>query len=315
GPSDIPAVFFVLLSMLLVLISACTKSHQTGPTIYSSASSLSYAAEYSSRLQALNKKFLEASAKARTNWEQFSGFAGELTGPRWDQVKVVYEKADQAGRSEAVVEWMRQSDHVTGFIDANEGVLSQRMGAYVNAQIKKEEKPAAEDFDSRPAVRWALKDATSKVIHDRYRELNEAHRLLAAHGDSLGKKDVKTLEKQVDTITEVSFIVYVVLLDLKQQLQAKVEEGDEVKGTLDNEIKRLQLVAEAPESSKEDKAAAREGMAELLKVKAPIDADAQKSRQVLDDFEERLEQFQKQYQGTFKKLIDVVEQKRAGTIG
>lgn len=313
-------LLWVLSSMVLVLSSGCTTTQQTGPTIYSSASSLSYATEYPSRLQTLNKKIDEVSAKARSNWGQFNRFAGELTEPRWDEVKTVYEKADMAGRSDAVVEWMRQSGHVTEFIETNDGALSQRIGAHVNAQInkdqikkeeKKDDKSDANEFDSRPAVRWALKDATSKVVDDRYRELNEAHRFITAYGNSLGKKNIKTLEAQVDEITEASFIVNVVLLDLRQQMQAKVDETDEVRATLDNEIERLQLVVDAPESSKKDKAAAKEGIAELLKTKAPIDANAQKARQNLDGFEQRLGQFQKEYQDAFKRLLDAVEQKAA----
>jgi hypothetical protein len=310
----------VISSMLFVLSSACTKNGQTGPTIYSSASSLRYATEYPSRLQALNKKIDEVSAKARWNWGQFNRFPSELSEPRWDEVKAVYEKADMAGRSEAVVEWFRQSKDVTEFIEANDSALSQRIGAHVNAQINKDKKSADageadKGFDSRPFVRWALKDATSKVIDDRSRELNEAHRFIALYGDYLGRNNIKTLETQVDKITEASFIVNVVLIDLGQQMRARVQETDEVQGTLDNEIDRLRRVAEAPESSKKDKAAAKEGIAELLKTKAPIDADAQKARQNLDGFEQRLELFQKEYQEAFLKLIDVVEQNAAEKAG
>jgi len=303
----------IVTGVIFVLSSACTKAPQTGPTIYSSASSLSYATEYPSQLQTLNKKSDDAIAKAKANWAQFNRFPGELSGPRWDEVRTVYETADMAGRSEAMVDWMRKSETVTEFIDTNDGVLSQRIGAHVNAQIPKAEKPAegTKEFDSRPHVRWALKNSTTKVIDDRSRELNEARRFIAAYADSLGKKNIKVLETHVDKIAEASFLVNIVLLDLRQQMQAKVGETDEVKRTLDNEIERLQLIADAPESSPKDKGAAKEGIAELLKTKAPIDAEAQKARQNLDSFEQRFEQLQKEYRETFKNLLDIVDQKAA----
>jgi hypothetical protein len=307
--SDTTNTVAVLSVSLLVLTCACTKTQQLGPTIHSSASSVNYAAEYPSRFQALNQKFVDSTTKARTDWDQFNRFVGELSGPRWEQVKTVYEQADAAGRSEAVVEWMRQSGYITEFIEGNDGVLSQRIGSHVNAQINKEAKPQEEQFDSRPFVRWALKDATSKLIDKRYKDLNEAHRFIDMYGDSLGKKNIKALEKQTDTITEASFIVYVALFDLRQQLEARIAEADDVKSTLDNEIEGLQLVAEDPKTSKDKKNATTKRISELLKIKAPIDEQTAKAKQLLTDFDKKLEQFQKDYKETFEKLIDAVEQK------
>jgi hypothetical protein len=272
---------------------------------------LSYATEYPSRLEALNKKFIDSSAKARSDWESFERFVRELKQPRWDQVKTVYQQADTAGRSEAIVQWMRQSGYITAFIESNDGAFAQRIGSHVNAQINKEEDPVVEDFDSRPFVRWALKDATGKLIEKRYQELNEAHRFVDMYSDSLGKKNLKVLGRQADTITEASFIVYVALIDLRQQMQARVEEADDVKNTLDNEIEGLQLVASDPEGTKEAKAVASKRIAQLLKIKAPIDAHIEKANTLVAEFEQKLEQLQKVYQEAFEKLIESVEQKEA----
>ncbi len=298
---------------VFVFITACTKTDQTGPTIYSSASSLSYATEYPSRLEALNQKFVDLSANAQSDWEGFKLFVRKLKQPRWDQVKTVYQQADMAGRSEAIVQWMRQSGYIAAFIESNDGAFAQRIGSHVNAQFNKEPDPAVEDFDSRPFVRWALKDATGKLIEKRYQELNEAHRFIDMYSDSLGKKNLKKLAQQTDTITEASFIVYIALIDLKQQMQARVDEADEVKNTLDNEIEGLQLVASDPEGTKEAKAAANKRIAALLKVKAPIDAHIEKARTLVADFEQKLEQLQNAYQEAFDKLIEAVEQKEADT--
>ncbi len=308
---DIRTSVLALWGALFLFHSACAKTQQTGPTIHSSASSVSYATEYPSRLEALGTQFTEATAMARENWSRFDGFTGELAEPRWDQVKTVYEKAQMAGQSQAVVEWMRQGATVRQFVEDNDASLSQRIGARVNAQIEKEKGAAVGEFDSRPSVRWALEDATDKVIEERYRELNEAHCFLAANSGSLEKKNVKALEKQVDTITETSFVVHVLLIDLKQQMQAKVEEADRIKETLDSEINRQRLIAEADESSKNDRAAATQKVQELSKIKGSIDAYAKSAGQTVDDFEQRLEQFQKEYREAFGKLIAAVEQKEA----
>jgi len=298
---------------ICVFVSACTKTDQTGPTIYSSASSLSYATEYPSRLEALNQKFVDSSAKARSDWESFEGFVSELKQPRWDQVKTVYQQADAAGRSDAIVQWMRQSGYITAFIESNDGAFAQRIGSHVNAQINKESGPAVDDFDSRPFVRWALKDSTSKLIEKRYQELNEAHRFVDMYSDTLGKKNLKDLGQQADTITEASFIVYIALIDLRHQMQARMEEADDVKNTLDNEIEGLQLVANDPDGTKEAKAAANKRIAELLKIKAPIDAHIEKAQALGEQFEQRLETIQNAYQEAFDKLIASVEQKERET--
>lgn len=308
---DIPIAIAWLATVVFVLAFSCNKSQQTAPTVYSSASSLSYAMEYPSRLEKLNQKFLDASAKARSNWNEFGRFAGALNRPRWDQVKTVYKQADMAGRSEAIVDWMRQSGYITEFIESNDGTLAQRIGTHVNSQINKKEDPAVEDIDSRPFVRWALKDATEKLVEKRYRELNEAHRFVAMYGETLGKKNLRNLEGQVDSITEASFIVYILLIDLKQQVQTRVDEAGEVKNTLDNEIEGLQLIADDPASGKDAKAAASRRISELLKVKAPIDAHTEKANKLIEEFELRLEQFQKEYQDKFSILIDAVEQMEA----
>lgn len=302
-----------LVAAIFVFVSACTKTDQTGPTIYSSASSLSYATEYPSRLDALNQKFIDSSAKAQSDWESFEGFVSKLKQPRWDQVKTVYQQADMAGRSEAIVQWMRQSGYITEFIDSNDGAFAQRIGSHVNAQINKEPGPADKDFDSRPFVRWALKDSTSKLIENRYQELNEAHRFVDMYSDSLGKKNLKVLGQHVDTITEASFIVYIALIDLRHQMQARMEEADDVKNTLDNEIEGLQLVVSDPDSTKEAKAAANKRIAELLEIKAPIDAHVEKAQALGEEFEQKLEALQKAYQEAFDKLIATVEQKETET--
>ena len=208
---------------------------------------------------------------------------------------------------------MRQSGYISAFIESNDGAFAQRIGSHVNAQISKESGSAVEDFDSRPFVRWALKDSASKLIEKRYQELNEAHRFVDMYSDTLGKKNLKDLGLQADTITEASFIVYIALIDLRHQIQARMEEADDVKNTLDNEIEGLQLVASDPDGTKEAKAAANKRIAELLKIKAPIDAHIEKAQALGEQFEQKLETIQNAYQEAFDKLIASVEQKERET--
>src|SRR5688500_16024650 len=104
------AVSFLFLAG--ALFCASCSSQQKGPQVASSSGQAGYAERYPDELAAARGKFSERESKARDSMSKCSGYPDELDKPNWDDVGKVVELADDAGKSQAYVDRVHETETV-----------------------------------------------------------------------------------------------------------------------------------------------------------------------------------------------------------
>jgi hypothetical protein len=289
-----------------MLLSACASTRDKGPELSSSTGSLTYATVYSARLQELNQRYSEGSTFAATVSTSFADYPGRLSKTDWTEVQGIYKEADEAGRSLQVAEGIRTHGKIAAFVEETQGDIAWRVANHVNNSAQKGGCNC--DYDAKGAVGWALKDATAKALEERLWSVNEGHRLVEEREELVGKKNVKTLHEQVQELTETSFFVFIDLVEMRMEMQRRVDEARDVTSTLEDAIadEKKVLNSDAPKARKK---AAEGRITELEDAKAPIEESAAQGKMNLEGADEKIAAAQKQYKEAFEALMDAVEQK------
>lgn len=285
------------------LLAACQS--QSAPKYASSAEEPAYAERYPETLAAIALEFEEDDARVTADIEKFSTFPGELTEPKWRDVATLYDRADDAGTRADFASQMEETESIERFYAESRDKIRQKVIGAANYAAK--QKPCEVELSG--PIAGSLDKAMERELEERARAHNPAHRYLADHEESLGKKNLEKLEEQVDAISKVSYIVRTKMPRAKQALEALIEEEPAVRRTLDLQKLEAQATLNDLSTSKTAKARAEERAQATDASLARLDADVEKAKALLPTVEDRAAEATKRYQKEFDLLQVAVEDK------
>lgn len=298
--------YALVLGFVATLTSTACSNQKPEPLTASSAGQSGYAERYPDQLGNARGGFVEQESAAQRVMAEFSTYPDELDEPGWDHVGTVVERADEAGRSSAYVDQLRQNDAVVQFFSEEEQELNNAVGGAVVYAAKQK----GVDADGLGgAATGALKRSVQKQLEERARERNEAHRYIEENQDALGKKNVDKLKSQADKISYVSYVVHVAVPQAQQDMQRLVDEGSEVKSTLDRTIEEANAVAADEKRGKADREAAKKRVEAAEAAKARIDEEIQQAQHALTEIEQRQQKLKQDYDAALEALKNKVEEK------
>jgi hypothetical protein len=277
------------------------------PEIASSAELSGYAVEYPERLGSLNETYRADSAEAREIFTAFAKHPDELKDPDWNQALNVTVRADEEGRSSAYVYRIDESRDVQAFFDEEKDDISRRVSGAVEAHAQKVECDC--DLDAYGKVVYSLKESVNKQLEKRLKSQSEASRLIERYGKSLGKKNSDVLEKQADSIARASYIVFVELPQLWNEIDRLAGEERKVKRTLENALEAERAFSAHPEVSKQEKKASEKRVAELEAALISINATVESARKIVSEGETDIPAIRGEYEDAFDKLCDAISKR------
>ncbi|MCP4676516.1 MAG: hypothetical protein GY854_13580 [Deltaproteobacteria bacterium] len=279
------------------------------PEIASSAGYSGYAVEYPGRLQILTEMYNQREVEARELFATFPSFPDELSEPSWGQVVAVMERADESGRSRAHVEHVEETAHVRAFFNEEKDEITRRVSGAVKAAQKKAECECK--IEAYGKVSYALKDSVNKQMDRRTTRRSEARRLIDRYKKSLGKKNIKPLEKQANAVMRASYIVYIELAELYTEIDSRVSEARRVKGTIEDALEAEREFATHPETPKAEKKASEKRIAELEEAKSSLDASVKGAEEIVSSGEMGIPAIRKEYDTAFDRLCDVLSERES----
>ncbi len=211
-----------------------------------------------------------------------------------------------------MVELLRSERDMDVFVERHGKELGWRVGGHVSSVLQKGGCKCADEGGR--AASYAVREAFRRQLDKRRRELNEAHRLLdlGVHGTS--KRDTGVLEEQVETLTSASFFVYVEAYDLREEIDALLDDERRVKRTLDRaiEAERAKLAEAEGERTREARSqakAAAERLELLEEARAPIEEASAKARSLRQGMDEEILALRDAYQEAFDELARAIEER------
>jgi chromosome segregation ATPase len=280
-------------------------SKQSGVVVESAASETGYASRYPEELAKTRNDFLTQESGARTLMQNMANYPGELDETDFARVKEVYSAADAAGRGGSYVARARENRSVESFFEAEKGEISKKVAGAANYAAS-QKGCKAEVYG--PASH-ALEKSVEKQLEERLRAHNEAHGIIDANEDALGKPNREKLEKHADEIAYASYLVRVATQESKADLERKIEEAKDVRSTLDRVIQEADAV-EADAGRKEgDKQKAKERKERAAKAKEQIDVEVKAADELIKDLEKRIKTLGEEYEKALSDLLAAVDAK------
>jgi hypothetical protein len=286
---------------LLFLLGCAEKQLQ--PTIETSAEQSSYAIAYPPLLEEQRKRLVEDKTQAT-----------ELTAKVRDhQLKVsadpklleeIVEAADSAGRSTTFVQAQREARAFRKFWDQERGPIGARVAAAAQKQIVDGGCPQGVDVSG--ATSYALREGFDRQLEKRVRDHNEAQHVIEREHIALGSAGTKEMEELADDIAYASYLVYVGLIDDKDDIAAMLTERRSVSSTLDSRLKaEREYLASA--KSKEDKKASEERIAAIEKSRGAIDTATTDAEAEIKELDQTIRQAQTDYSDALDALLERIK--------
>lgn len=226
-----------------------------------------------------------------------------LSSPSWADVQVVYARADEAGRTGGYVEEVERSQVVARFYIDEKDELNRRVGGAVQRAAKEKQC----DVDLFGPTSYALGKGIEEQIEERLRGSNEAHQYIDDHADALGKKNRPALEKQADSVSRASYLAYVALGRLKEDLARRADEAGEVESTLKGVVEESRAKAADATLSKEQRHKHKEREARAAAALARIEPEAAEAKKLVKALDERAAAVRKRYEAAREALEDAVQ--------
>lgn len=287
------------------LLSACA-NQKPEPLTASSANQGGYAERYPDALASVRGGVTDNESTANRVMGEFSTFPDDLDNPSWDHVTTVVERADEAGKSQAYAERLEQNNAVVAFFSEEEREINNAVAGAVTYAAKQK---GIDGEGLGGAATGGLKRAVDKRLEERIREYNEAHRYIEDNQEALGKKNVDKLKEQADKLSYVSYIVHVAVPQARLDLERMVDEGSQVKSTLDQTISEGNEVMNDANRAPADKEAAKKRVAEAEAAKAKVDSEVQQAQHVLTEIEQRQTKLQNDYDAALDALKQRIREK------
>ncbi len=299
----------VLCTFLGCFVCVSCAEPKPAPEMASSAGFSGYAVEYPSRLETSVARYHEAAAEARELMSGFAAYPDELKDPNWTQVRAVVQRADEGGRSRAYAAQQLENEHVQIFFEEEKDDLNRRVAGTVKNTIKKAECECEVEVYGK--VTYALKDSVAKQLDKRVRHRSEAHRLVERYEKTLGKKNTKALNIQVEAITRASYIVSIVLPELWIDIERRVAEARRVKRTIEDALEAEREFAAHPEIPKNEKQASEQRISELEAARGTIDTIAESARGVVAQGENDIPAIRAEYETAYDVLCDAIAERES----
>lgn len=282
--------FAVVLSVCALFLGAGCAPQRPPSAVASSSGEPGYAARYPDEVEALTRRIDERQQELKKLGAGFSSYPDQLKDVKKDLALAVIERAEEAGRSHAYVERVREADQVRGFFRDEKDEINKKVGGA--AQYAAKQKGASVDVYG--VVGHALGEAVDKQLEKRLRERNEAHSLIERHRAALGKS-AALMEKQADEISQASYIANVEAVTQRQLLDGMLQEAAAVKSTAERAISQEQTYQAQPGRTPQEKKASEDRVASLTRSKDRVDALVEKTRQDLPALDQQIKDNQKTY--------------------
>lgn len=294
---------------LVFLCLSCGCSSQKSEAAYaSSAGESGYAERYPDALSSERGQLAAHESKAQQIVAAFSTYPDALQNPNWQDVSTVVDQADAAGRSGGYVESLEESEQVARFFEEEKGELEKKVGGAAQYAVKQKNC----DADVYGTTNSALGKAVEKQLELRLRAHNEAHRFILDNEDSLGKPNLETLQRQADEIAYASYVSHVAPKQTRARIEELIDEGSEVKKTLDRTIADAQKVEADAGRSEGQKRAARARAESAQAAKARVDSEIQQAQYVLEQLDDRGKKLEADYAAALKNLRQRLAEKPQG---
>jgi len=194
----------------------------------SSADQGTYALHYADSLASSRAELSTIEQQTDSAQTDFAKYPDALSNPSWPDVLAVYQAADEAGKSASYVEELEKDRAVTQFYVEEKDELNRRVGGAAQYAVKQKEC----DVEVSGPVSYALSKAFEERVRDRLRDHSEAYSYIDEHEDVLGKKNRSKLEDQSDAIAQMSYLVHVRVVELRDRLARQAAEASDVEHTL-----------------------------------------------------------------------------------
>jgi hypothetical protein len=293
--------------VLLLVLGACG-GEKPEPEIASSAPHESYAASYPERVEGEITGVSDGQIKVKERADGFSKYPEELDSEKMDYEvgAQLMERADEVGRSRAYVDGLREVRAVEDFYKEEKEELRRKVGGACQYAAKQ---AGCDKPDIGGASMHALDKTMEERIEERLHEANAAHALLDRHREEFGEKNVETLERQIDEVSEASYIAYIDMVEHKVRLRAMVEEAERVKQTAEDAIEAEKELQKQSGRTDKEKEASSKRIEAFEKAKSSMKATVDKANRTLEDIEERIEKTQKQYEEALERLLESYRKK------
>jgi chromosome segregation ATPase len=202
---------------------------------------------------------------------------------------------------------MREVRGSQAFLDAEGEEITKKVASSAAYAAKKKGCDVPEIYGT---VARSFKDATDKQLEKRLRDGNEAQAYLDHYRESLGKKNATTLEKQADEIAKASYLVNVDMVDQMVQTRRLLQEGDQVKQTLQG-IVTAESAYQAEQGHTDAEKQASHARSEKAKEKlSQLQSSLNQAREAEKNMQQQVKTAQKEYQDALAALLQAVGGKK-----
>jgi hypothetical protein len=297
------AAHFVLFLSVSLGALACTK--QQPPLTSSSANQGSYALHYADSLSSSRSELATIEKQTESAQSDFAKYPDALSNPSWPDVLAVYQRADEAGYSTAYVEELERARAVTQFYVEEKDELNRRVGGAAQYAVKQKEC----DVDVTGSTSYALSKAFEERVRDRLREHSDAYLYIDEHEDTLGKKNRPKLEDQSDAIAQMSYLVHIRIVEVRDRLARQAAESSDVENTLQKIADDAHTAAADPHISAARRTHESQREQAALSAKQRVEPEVTEAKKLSEEFDKRITAVQDKYKDALKALEKDVEKR------
>jgi translation initiation factor 2 beta subunit (eIF-2beta)/eIF-5 len=289
------AHFVIALSVSLGAL-ACNK--QQPPLTASSADQGTYALHYADSLSSARSELATIEKQTDAVPDDFAKYPDALSNPSWPDVLAVYQRADEAGHSAAYVEELERARAVTQFYTEEKDELNRRVGGAAQYAVKQKEC----DVDVTGSTSYALQKAFDERVRDRLRDHSDAYVYIDEHEDTLGKKNRPKLEDQSDAIAQMSYLVHIRIVELRDALARQASEASDVESTLQKIADEAHAAAADPKATAARRTHETQREQAALSAKQRVEPEVAEAKKLSQEFDKRISAVQDKYQDALKAL-------------
>jgi hypothetical protein len=218
-------------ALFLASVLACAPRQQE-TAVASSAESTVYASYYPEDVKAATAALTADKAEAQRLTTELT--ATELKqGTDAETIAQVIDRADEAGRSQAMVYARGETSTVRGFFEDERGPLSARISGATQQKLAEAQ---CQNAEVDGTVSYALRDGVDKQLEKRLRARNDAYLVIEHSRSALPNATVNSLQKLADDVAWGSYLVNVALLEDKRRLERMLVEKKQIQSTLERSI-------------------------------------------------------------------------------
>jgi hypothetical protein len=293
-----------LLSGTVLMASLLACAHeQKEPTVASSAESTVYAQYYPEDVKTATATLSADKAEATRLTTEIQGTQLKQ-GASAETIAQVIDRADQAGRSEAMVFARGESTAVRGFFEDERGPLSARVSG---AAQQKFADAQCQNTEVDGAVSYALRDGVDKQLEKRLRSRNDAYLVIEHAKSGLPNGSVPSLQKLADDVAWDSYLVHIALHEDKLRIERMLTERKQIQSTLEHSIEEERAFREKARTDGERKGSDAR-LDALTTSLASLDGTTQAAEAELKDLEPQIDKAQKDFEAAIKAVKDQAEQ-------